>query len=268
MRKLVLVGIALFAVGSFGAAQAAHGKATAKTAVCHKTSSTEKPYMRVVVTGAALKKAIASSDDIVPAPKSCPTDAADRHRRRRRDRREHARHRRAARPRRPRRHRHRRDPAAGGQARVCFRFDVQNIGTAAAAHIHKGGPEASGPVVVPLGRRPRARRPAASRRRASSSRTSSPTGGLLRQRPHGRLPGGAVRGQLAPVAGIALFRSEMLGAEREAEPGRPERHRHRASSSSTPTRGSSATRSSSRTSSCRRRRRTSTRATRTPPGRL
>jgi hypothetical protein len=213
MRKLVLVGAALFAVGSFGAAQASHGQTTAKTAVCHKTSSTKKPYTRVVVSGAALKKAIASSDDIVPAPKTCPQtvlsasvggveidanmlgiaeqpDLGD-------------------------------PDGTGsavlrmrvGQARVCFKLDVQNIGTAAAAHIHKGGPEESGPVVVTLG--------------APTSGTSAGCVKAARLTVKDILAnkaayyvnvhtadfqGGAVRGQLAPVAGIALFRSEMLGA--------------------------------------------------------
>ena len=37
-----------------------------------------------------------------------------------------------------------------GQMRVCYTLIVSNIGTPTAAHIHRAGPEAPGPVVVPL----------------------------------------------------------------------------------------------------------------------
>ena len=37
-----------------------------------------------------------------------------------------------------------------GQRRVCYTLVVSNIGTPTAAHIHRAGPEAPGPVVVPL----------------------------------------------------------------------------------------------------------------------
>lgn len=213
MRKLVLVGVALFAAGSFGAASASQTKTTAKVAVCHKTSSKTKPYVRVVVGGAALKKAIASSDDIVPAPKSCPqtllsaggggieidanmlgiAEQPDLG-----------------------------DPDGtgsavlrlrSGQGRVCFKLDVQSIGTAAAAHIHKGGPEESGPVVVPLV-------PPASGSSAGCVKAARVVvKDILANKASyyvnvhtADFPGGAVRGQLAPVAGIALFRSSMAGA--------------------------------------------------------
>ncbi len=213
MRKLVLVGAALFAVGSFGAAQASHGQTAAKTAVCHRTSSKTKPYIRVVVAGAALKKAIASSDDIVPAPRSCPqtllsasgggveidanmlgiAEQPDLG-----------------------------DPDGtgsavlrlrSGQARVCFTLEVQNIGTAAAAHIHKGGPEESGPVVVPLAP------PSSGSSTGCVKAARVVVKGILANRASyyvnvhtADFGGGAVRGQLAPTAGIALFRSAMAGA--------------------------------------------------------
>jgi hypothetical protein len=212
MRKVMLVGFILFAAGSFAAAQAAQRTPAAKQAVCHKTSSKARPYVRVVLSGAALKKALASSDDIVPAPRSCPKTlltataggvaidvnmlgiaeqpdlgdpdgtgtAAIRLRQ--------------------------------GQARVCFRLEVQNLGTVAAAHIHKGGPEASGPVVVPL----------------TPPTSGSSTGcvkaarvvvkDILAQRAGyyvnvhtADFGAGAVRGQLAPDPAIALFRAELLG---------------------------------------------------------
>ncbi|MDB5465264.1 MAG: hypothetical protein JWQ46_26 [Phenylobacterium sp.] len=39
------------------------------------------------------------------------------------------------------------DPAKG---QVCYDISVKNIATATMAHIHKAGPDAAGPVVVPL----------------------------------------------------------------------------------------------------------------------
>jgi hypothetical protein len=217
MRKVLLVGVAVFTVGSFGAAQAAQRTGAVKVPVCHKTSSKTKPYQRIVVTGAALKKAQASSDDIVPAPKSCPQTLLS---------------------------------AAGGgveidaklmgiseqpdlgdpdgtgsavirlragQARVCFQLDAQNIGTATAAHIHKGTPEESGPAIVPLG---------LSTGCVKASRVVVKD--ILANRASyyvnihtGDFPNGAVRGQLAPVAGISLFTSAMAGANEKPNPADP-----------------------------------------------
>jgi hypothetical protein len=216
MRKLALVGIALFAFGSFAAAQAAQrapAAKQAKQAVCHKTSSKTKPYVRVVLSGAALKKAIASSDDIVPAPRSCPRtlltangggveiDAnllgiAEQ-------------------------------PELGdpdgtgtavirlrqGQGRVCFKLEVQNLGTVAAAHIHKGGAEASGPVVVPLA-------PPTSGSSIGCVKAArvvvkdilADRAGYYVNVHTADFGAGAVRAQLAPTPGVALFRSAMLGA--------------------------------------------------------
>jgi len=37
-----------------------------------------------------------------------------------------------------------------GQNRVCYTLNVSNIDPATAAHIHRGGPDAAGPVVVAL----------------------------------------------------------------------------------------------------------------------
>jgi hypothetical protein len=219
MRKLLLLGVALFAVGSFGAAQASHTRTAVKTAVCHKTSSKKKPYVRVVLSGAALKKAVASADDIIPAPKTCPQSLLS--------------------------------AAAGGteidanmlgiaeqpdlgdpdgtgsavirartgQGRVCFKLDVQNLGTVAAAHIHKGGPEESGPVVVTL---------APPTSGSSTGCVAAPRivvkDILANQAAYyvnvhtADFQAGAVRGQLAPVAGIALFRSAMTGANEKPNP--------------------------------------------------
>jgi hypothetical protein len=222
MRRLMLVGIALFAAGSFAAAQAAQRVPAAKQAVCHKTSSKTKPYVRVVLSGAALKKAIASSDDIVPAPRSCPKtlltatgggveidanmlgiaeqpDLGD-------------------------------PDGTGtavirlrqGQARVCFRLEVQNIGTVAAAHIHKGGPEASGPVVVPLAP------PTSGSSTGCVKAARVVVKDILAKRSTYYVnvhttdfAAGAVRAQLAPDPAIALFRAAMLGANEKPSPADP-----------------------------------------------
>jgi hypothetical protein len=37
-----------------------------------------------------------------------------------------------------------------GTGEICYTLTVENIATATAAHIHRGGPEEPGPVVVPL----------------------------------------------------------------------------------------------------------------------
>jgi hypothetical protein len=208
MKKVLLVGAMVFAVGSIGVAQGAHRTAAAKVAVCHKTGSAKKPYVRIVVSGNALKAAQKSSDDIVPAPKSCPTslltakgggteidvnmlgiaeqpDLGD-------------------------------PDGTGsavlrlrkGQGRVCFTFDPQNIAAPAAAHIHQGGPEESGPVVVPLGTSTGC---VAAARVVVNSILANPAGFYVNMHT-ADYPGGAIRGQLAPVAGIALFRSTMAGA--------------------------------------------------------
>jgi hypothetical protein len=227
MRRLVVVGVGLLAAGGLGAVQAAsaptRGSAPeARQAVCHRTASKARPYVRVVLGGAALRKALASSDDIVPAPRSCPQSLLT---------------------------------ASGGgteidanmlgiaeqpdlgdpdgtgtavirlrqgQARVCFRLAVQNLGTVAAAHIHKGGPEASGPVVVPLA-------PPVSGSSAGCVKTPrAVVKDILANRAGyyvnvhtADFGGGAVRAQLGPTQGIALFRATMLGANEKPSPADP-----------------------------------------------
>jgi hypothetical protein len=214
MRKLVLVGVVVFGVVSIGVAQAAHRGATAKIAVCHKTGSGKRPYTRVVVSGAALKAAQRSADDIVPAPTSCPqalltangggtaidvdllgvaeqpdvgdpdgTGAATLRLRK-------------------------------GQARVCFRFEAQGIGAATAAHIHRGGPEVSGPVVVPLGTSSGC---VPATRAVVNAILASPAGYYVNMHT-AEFPAGAVRGQLAPVAGVSLFTAALAGANEKPNP--------------------------------------------------
>ena len=48
-------------------------KKVKKVAVCHRTKSKKKPYVRVVVSGAALKAHLKHRLDIIPAPRTgCP----------------------------------------------------------------------------------------------------------------------------------------------------------------------------------------------------
>ena len=87
----------------------------------------------------------------------------------------------------------------GGQ--MCFGITVKNIDAPVAAHIHRGGPNVAGPVVVPLEPHPTSGDPGA------SSGCVDVDGDLARailRNPHrfyanvhtGPFPGGAVRGQL------------------------------------------------------------------------
>jgi hypothetical protein len=79
MRRIALaVALAFAGAAAFGTAEAAKTHATAKkTAVCHRTKSAKRPYVRIVVkTKAALQTHLAHHADIVPAPANgCPTTA-------------------------------------------------------------------------------------------------------------------------------------------------------------------------------------------------
>jgi len=141
----------MLVLGSFGVAQASHEKAAARTAVCHKVGT---KYQRVfAVSSKQLKTYTANQADIIPAPAACPKvmlsptssgkgitsmtvnllGVAEQP-----------------------------DPADAdgkgtatfrlrqGEGQVCYSLSVSNIGAATAAHIHRGGYDASGPVYVPL----------------------------------------------------------------------------------------------------------------------
>jgi len=151
MRKLLLLAVPVFVLGSFGVAQASHHQAVAKTPVCHKVGSS---YQRVVAVGSKqLKTYTANQADIIPAPAACPKTmlsptasgkgitsitvnmlgVAEQP-----------------------------DPAdpdgkgtatlrlRQGEGQVCYSLTVSGIGSATGAHIHKGNVDASGPVYVPL----------------------------------------------------------------------------------------------------------------------
>jgi len=155
MRHFALVTALLFAVAAaFSTAQAARDAQTLKMAICHKTKSAKKPYVRVVVRDRATLRAhsLAHHADIIPAPATgCPrttltadqggrqltatlTGAAE-------------------------------VPGPGdadgsgtasirlrvGQGQICFRLTATAIALPAiGAHIHVGTATQAGPVVVPL----------------------------------------------------------------------------------------------------------------------
>jgi CHRD domain len=83
---------------------------------------------------------------------------------------------------------------------LCYGIQVKNIATPVAAHIHRGGPEDRGAVVVPL-KQPAKGDPGASAQcvRVSSSRAASlnaNSGDFYVNVHTAGLPNGAVRGQL------------------------------------------------------------------------
>jgi hypothetical protein len=227
MRKLLLLAVPLFVLGSFGVAQASHHKALAKTAVCHKVSSTTAPYERVVVVGSKqLKTYTANAADIIPAPAVCPktllsptstgkgitsitTNMLGV----------------AEQP----------DPAdpdgkgtaifrlRQGEGQVCYSLNVTGTGLSTGAHIHKGAYDATGPVYVPLGT------PNAS---GTSSGCAPVTSRLIvadiLKNPslyyvnvhNAEFANGAVRGQLQRPTNISLLvGAPMAGANEKPNPG-------------------------------------------------
>lgn len=126
--------------------------ASAKTTICHRTKSAQRPYRKITVSGTSLAAHQRHGADIIPAPGGgCPTSVMTPNR--------------GGRPlsttltgaaERPGPG----DPDGTGTAlirvtpglgRVCFTLNVANITLpAAAAHIHIAPPTDPGPVVVTL----------------------------------------------------------------------------------------------------------------------
>ena len=94
------------------------------------------------------------------------------------------------------------DPDGSGTAevkiagtQVCWEIHVAKVGTIMAAHIHKGRPGVSGPVVVPFG--------AAFKSKGCTTASASLAAGILKSPGayyvnvhNAKYPGGALRGQL------------------------------------------------------------------------
>jgi CHRD domain len=156
VRRLILtvvgaVGV-LALLGGLAQARPEAPPSPKKTAICHKTSSQTKPYVRLVVGTRALKAHMKHAGDIIPAPAGgCPTTvlSADGG-----GRKLTASLTGAAEV-----------PGPGdsdgagsaairlnhGQGQVCFRLSVSNLTLpATAAHVHRGAAGQAGPPVVTL----------------------------------------------------------------------------------------------------------------------
>jgi hypothetical protein len=223
MKRLVGAVVVLIAAGSVVGAQVA-GSApakVAKVAICHKTSSTTRPYVRIVV--ASVGAHARHADDIIPAPARCPQTLLT------------ARSGGVAINVAMRGVLEKPDPGdpdgtgtatvrlRAGQARVCFMLNVQDIGAATGAHIHRGTIDVAGPVVVPF-TTPNAQ--------GTSSGCVTAARALVRQiltnrtefyvNVHtGDFPGGAIRAQLALPATAKLFVVNMTGAAERPNPADP-----------------------------------------------
>ena len=218
MKKLVGAVMVLLAAGSVVGAQVA-GSASTKVAICHKTSSKTRPYQRIVVASA--KAHLGHPDDIIPAPKVCPQTLLT------------ARsggvaitvtmHGVAEQP----------DPGdpdgvgsatirlRQGQGRVCYTLAAESIQASNGAHIHKGGADQSGPVVVPFAT-PNAQ--GTSSGCAAVVRTL--VADILRNRSSyyvnvhtGDFPAGAIRAQLALPSTAKLLVTSLTGAAERPTPG-------------------------------------------------
>ncbi len=149
MKRL---GLLLLVTGLAGGALATANAATNATprVVCHRTSSATKPYVKLAASARQLRAHLRHAADIIRTPLgACPKSVLT--------------------------------PTAGGRAftialtgeaespagdpvgtgtatirlragqgQVCFRLAVENLASAAAAHIHRGASGVAGPVVVPL----------------------------------------------------------------------------------------------------------------------
>jgi hypothetical protein len=227
MKRIVLAAVALAALAALGVSWATAGTAqsskTAKVRICHRTSSKARPYARLSVTRAALRRHLRHAADIYPVPRGgCPRSVLT--------------------------------PTSGGtaftvamvgesespagdpvgtgtatvrlragQGQACFSFQVRNIALpAAGAHIHRAAAGAAGPIVVPLtapgsGGTSRGCVPAA--RSTVAAILRSPAGFYVNVHTTD-FPGGAVRGQLRGTSTSSfgtVIAVQLAGAN---EPGR------------------------------------------------
>jgi CHRD domain-containing protein len=195
-RLIVLVGLVVLAGAALTTASARTD--AKKTTICHRTASKKTPYVKVKVTGKALKAHGAHAADLIPAPKGgCPrtvlsptsggtafqialTGEAEGTTG---------------------------DPVAtgtatvrlrAGQAQVCYLVAAEHLPAAAAAHIHQGAAGTSGNVVVPL------KTPGADGKASGCTNTTRPIVRAILASPAGfyvnvhtaASPNGAIRGQL------------------------------------------------------------------------
>jgi hypothetical protein len=196
-----------------------------QVAVCHKTTSTTRPYVRTVVTTtAALRRHERHAADIIPAPRTCPRTVLTANS--------------GGTPITTSLHGVVERPEPGdpdgegratirlrkGQGQICFRLTADNIGLPAiGAHIHRGNANVAGDVVVSL-RNPNASGNASGCVTAARSLVAQ----ILRSRGSfyvnvhtNAFPDGAIRGQLGPTSGVRFFIVDLRGAN-EVPPADPD----------------------------------------------
>jgi len=204
MKRIALLlglGVVAWAV----VATATAGNQATSRSICHRTSSSKTPYVKVSVSAQSLRTHTKHAADIIPAPAGrCPQSVLT--------------------------------AAAGGRAftiamvgeaespagdpvgtgtatvrmragqgQVCYRLSVQNI-AAVAAHIHRGASGVAGPVVVPLST------PNASGAASGCTAAARPLVAAMLKAPASyyvnvhtaEFPGGAVRGQLVGTSTSAF----------------------------------------------------------------
>lgn len=228
MKRLLLAAVGvvgLVAVLPFAVATASTDVEGATTAVCHRTTSSTTPYIRVRVNARTLRTHIAHPADIVPAPRVCPktilrttsggtavsirlggeaeSPAAD--------------------------------PVGtgsatlrlrSGQGQICFALRAEHITLpAAAAHIHRGAAGTNGPVLITL-------RPPSDEGRSSGCVAVPRTvvkelltarSGFYVNVHTSDYPGGAVRGQLGGAAvNLGWIASVEMSGTVERPPGDPD----------------------------------------------
>jgi hypothetical protein len=213
---LLLVVAALFAAVALSSAGA---RTAANQAICHRTSSATKPYVKLSVSASVARTHAKHPADIIPAPRTgCPTTLLAQTGGRALqvalsgDGEQPA-----------------GDPVGtgtatfrlrSGQGQVCYQVAVKNLPAAVAAHIHKGASGVAGPVVLPLAT-PNAS--GASRGCAPAARTlvaailSAPAEYYVNVHT-AEFPAGAVRGQLAGTSSSSLGTTLAVELKGSSEP--------------------------------------------------
>jgi hypothetical protein len=219
MRQLGLMVIVL-AFGGAAMLSAADARVHATATICHRTASKTAPYVRLRVSGNALRAHGKHPADIIPAPAGgCPrtvltptsggrafqvalTGEAE-------------------------------SPAGdpvgtgtatirlrAGQGQLCYQLAAKNLPAAAAAHLHRGASGAAGPVVVPL-TTPNAA--GASSGCATTARTlvksilADPASFYVNVHTS-EFPGGAIRGQLTGTSTASFGTTIVLELKGTSEP--------------------------------------------------
>jgi hypothetical protein len=220
MRRLGLLVIVLAIVGAATLSTAGARDHAATTTICHRTASKTNPYVRLRVSGSALRAHGKHAADIIPAPAGgCPrtlltptsggrafqvTMTGD-----------------VESP--------AGDPVAtgtatfrlrAGQGQVCYRLAAKNLPPAAAAHIHRGASGVAGPVVVPL-TTPNAAGDssgcATAARALVRSILADPASFYVNIHT-GEFPAGAIRGQLAGTSAASAGTTIALELKGTSEP--------------------------------------------------